>query len=362
MIRVNILSEGFVTPNGCAFLFPLVIHKNALFNAGIEWNLFTERSSGLIDCDILILESKFYRDKWRKEERKILDEFSSYQSASPKVFFFDTGDSSGWLQSQVLPFVDGYRKSQLLQNRSQYLQPMYGHRPFTNYYHSKYAVDDVNPGYSRIIKDEKLLEKLAVSWNSGLADYSLFGPNLMSIYKRIAYSKVLRFPKSFSNVKSSRYNEVSCRFGVTYSRETISWQRKKIRAIFAGEISTKKMSRRMYFKELVSSKVIVSPFGLGEITLKDFEVFLTGGLLLKPDMNHMETWPNFFQQDKTMCTFGWDAEDLKQKLEDVLLDDDKRITIANEGQRIYRHYTTGNNAAEEFCLQFKKTSDISTYN
>ena len=85
MIRVNILSEGFVTPNGCAFLFPLVIHKNALFNAGIEWNLFTERSSGLIDCDILILESKFYRDKWRKEERKILDEFSSYQSASPKV-------------------------------------------------------------------------------------------------------------------------------------------------------------------------------------------------------------------------------------------------------------------------------------
>ena len=40
----------------------------------------------------------------------------------------------------------------------------------------------------------------------------------------------------------------------------------------------------------------MSPFGLGEITLKDFEVF-SGSLLMKPNMDHMLTWPNFYTKD-----------------------------------------------------------------
>ena len=43
------------------------------------------------------------------------------------------------------------------------------------------------------------------------------------------------------------------------------------------------------------TKVVISAFGLGEIILKDFETFLTGGMLMKPDMSHMETWPNFMK-------------------------------------------------------------------
>ena len=35
----------------------------------------------------------------------------------------------------------------------------------------------------------------------------------------------------------------------------------------------------------MKSKIVISPFGWGEITLKDFETFLTQGLLIKP-----KTW------------------------------------------------------------------------
>ena len=42
---------------------------------------------------------------------------------------------------------------------------------------------------------------------------------------------------------------------------------------------------------------MVSPFGFGEITLKDFETFLSGSVLVKPNMSHMETYPNFYIDD-----------------------------------------------------------------
>jgi hypothetical protein len=56
---------------------------------------------------------------------------------------------------------------------------------------------------------------------------------------------------------------------------------------------------------------VVSPFGFGEITLKDFEVFLTGGLLLKPDMSHMQTWPDVFRAGETMAAHAWDLSDFE---------------------------------------------------
>ena len=62
-------------------------------------------------------------------------------------------------------------------------------------------------------------------------------------------------------------------------------------------------------KELRQSKVVLSPFGRGEITLKDFEVFLTGGMLLKPSMEHMDTWPNFYTDGVTYQSHNCDLEE-----------------------------------------------------
>jgi hypothetical protein len=100
----------------------------------------------------------------------------------------------------------------------------------------------------------------------------------------------------------------------------------------------------------------VSPFGWGEITLKDFEVFLTGGMLLKPSMNHLKTWPNFYEKDVTYLSHNWDLTDLEAQIEWAVTNETDRLEIAQEGQRRYTEHTSGRTAAEKFISHFKQAA------
>ena len=50
-----------------------------------------------------------------------------------------------------------------------------------------------------------------------------------------------------------------------------------------------------------------------KLHLKDFETFINGSILLKPEMSHMLTWPNFYIENKTYIKFSWRINDLKSK-------------------------------------------------
>jgi hypothetical protein len=132
----------------------------------------------------------------------------------------------------------------------------------------------------------------------------------------------------------------------------VSYQRERLAQLIRARIQTGKVSRRQYLAELRDSKVVLSPFGLGEITLRDFEIFLSGALLLKPDMSHLETWPNLFEESKTMIAFDWDLGNLKDKIEAVLSNYGDFLDIAREGQARYRRYLCGHEAPELFANQF----------
>jgi len=123
----------------------------------------------------------------------------------------------------------------------------------------------------------------------------------------------------------------------------------QIRRIMKKRLGTEKLNRRAYFKELRNSKLIVSPFGLGEITLKDFEVFISGGLLFKPDMSHMETWPDLFKNGETMVAHRWDLEDFTERMDLILANYDRYLDVAREGQRRYQSTVMGKLAGEAFA-------------
>jgi hypothetical protein len=107
-------------------------------------------------------------------------------------------------------------------------------------------------------------------------------------------------------------------------------------------------------KELQSSKVVLSPFGWGEITLKDFEVFLTGGMLLKPSLNHLKTWPNFFEKDVTYLSHEWDLSNVTERIDWAIENNSERLEIAEQGQQLYIEHTSGPNAAELFISHIKE--------
>ena len=354
MIQVNVLTPGFTSPNGCAFLFPLIVHRRALEESGIRVELHQDDSDPrrLGDCDVLILDSKFYSPRWIAESEAVLERIAALAAAAPKLFYFDITDSSGWDHARALPYVTAYFKNQLLKDRTAYLRPLYGHRLYADSYHRTEGAEDPDGASSEPIANPALLEKLHVAWNSGLADYSWLGPLRMALYRRVPLRALLRPPGRFVAADRPRPKEVSCRIGADYARASVAWQRRAMRQRLSARLSTDKLGRRRYLAELAESRIVVSPFGLGEITLRDFEIFLAGALALKPDMSHMETWPDLFRDGETIACHRWDLSDLEDKIEALLADEAGRIEIARNGQAAYRRHLVGREAAQIFAARF----------
>ena len=350
-MRVHILTPGCTTPNGAAFLFPILHYRRALAARGIDIRLVGEAARAR-DCDVTIVDSKFHRARWERETTAVVSEFEGLKRRASRLLYFDTTDSTAGVQVEILPVVDAYFKNQLLCDRGLYLKPIYGARIYADYYHRTLGINDSAPEYSSPVPDPTLLSKLYVSWNSGLADYSLLGPARMAIYRRMPLPALLRFPVAVARTSRPRPNPVSCRFGVAYSRQSVAWQRLAIRQKLGGRVATDKLSRLTYFRELAASKLVVSPFGFGEITLKDFEVFLTGGLLLKPDMTHLETWPDFFRAGETMIAHRWDLSDLEERIDEALADEPRCHAIAGEGQSRYLNELGTPDAEARFADRF----------
>jgi len=345
---VNVLTPGFTTSNGSAFLFPLIVFKNEIRNAGIDISIVKQSDKDISQCDVVAIDSKQFRHIPDDQQDEIKELINNYRSSEAKIIWFDTTDSTGTLQAEMVPVVDKYMKAQLLKNKTRYEQIIYGGRELSEYYFQTAGiVDSDEKAINQPISNQDI-DKLGISWNSGLANYSTYGPLKTVLYRRTHLRNLLSYPQSPTPNAQKRTNDLSARFGIRYSRETVRYQREKIHALLSNRLDTRKLNRREYMRELRQSKVVLSPFGWGEITLKDFEVFLTGGMLLKPSMEHLATWPDFYVDGVTYKSFDWDLSDLEEKIEWALGNGEEREAIASEGHRKYLQHTYDSNAAEIF--------------
>jgi hypothetical protein len=354
-MRVNVLTPGFTTSNGSAFLFPFVVHRRSLRNASIDVKFKKRNATDLTDCDVLLIDSKEFRSDWSEAKAShTLDWLMSLRENAKKVIWCDTTDSTGTLQSKVFPAIDKYLKSQILADRSFYATRIYGGRIYADYYHRTNGIEDVigNAIDAPISESDTL--KVGVSWNSGLADYSTYGPWRIGLYNRVPLSFLLRHPHQLAEAGRQRPNDLSARFGSTYNRATVRYQREAIRKLLGDRLDTQKLNRRGYMKELQSSEVVLSPFGWGEITLKDFEVFLTGGMLLKPSLDHMSTWPNLFEENVTYLSHDWDLSNVTERIDWAIENSSERLEIAHQGQQRYIDHTSGPEAAAHFVTHLKE--------
>ena len=73
-----------------------------------------------------------------------------------RIIFCDTTDSSSWIKSEIIEFVDKYAKGQLLKNKNLYLTKIYGNRLYADYYYKNQKVKDKNSQFSKPIKQEQL--------------------------------------------------------------------------------------------------------------------------------------------------------------------------------------------------------------
>ena len=101
-----------------------------------------------------------------------------------------------------------------------------------------------------------------------------------------------------------------------------------------------------------NSKVVVSPFGWGEINVpRDYEVALSGSVLLKPDISHIDSWPNIFNKD-TVVQYKWDLSNLLELAEKIINNYDDYIDFTIRLQDQYKKYSFGRIGQEKFCEYF----------
>ena len=101
-------------------------------------------------------------------------------------------------------------------------------------------------------------------------------------------------------------------------------------------------------------KISISPFGWGEIAYRDFETINSGSILIKPNMNHLATWPEYYKEYLTYIPVNWDLSDLIEKIENTLENYNDFIKIPINAQSLYKRHTIDKESFNIFMERLNK--------
>ena len=75
-----------------------------------------------------------------------------------------------------------------------------------------------------------------------------------------------------------------------------------------------------YYDKMRNSKIVIAPFGYGEMAPRDIESSMFGSVLFKNDMSHVETIPDIYVDRGTYMAIKWDWSNLEEVIDEVLSD------------------------------------------
>lgn len=374
--RINI---NVLTPNNGAnsysFIYPILANRGRLREKGIEFRFFCPFKSNFLNRetddlltddrffkrlfggDLIFIDSKFFKYWWSDREADVYSILSEARELSGPILWFDTADSTGTTNFQVMPYVDGYYKNQVLKEREKYFNNYYLGRIFSDYYHRRYGIDDGRKTGCEAPLLPEYADKVYPSWNWGLNNISvtvmgtrydrLWG-NILSRLRRFSPTVKYRGLK-FTPVDRPRDIDISARVGMDHPRDFVRVHRRQLlKRLERFNVETGFINHRRYYSELKNAKVSISPFGLGEICYRDFESVICGAALIKPDMGHVETWPDIYKDGETYLKCAWDFSDVEEKIEELLSNTKKREALAKGAQANYREHLLGE-GRDAFC-------------
>jgi len=342
------------------FTRPIIANRKALRDRGYEVRIVYDFVPNKIECDILLLCSKVYSGDWG-EDGRVESYVESCRKVASKLIWCDDSDSSGITHFELFPLIDLYLKKQLLKEKSLYCsEKYYGDRIFTDFYHRQFGITDPQvPFHSKPLELE-YQSRVQLSWHIGLGDMygDIFSRPMKWIRRRMPPSYA--FP--FHPAGGERPINFSFRGSRKYARPTVSFHREKTGEILDGldakpEFQSGKLTRREYIQEMQLSKMVVSPFGWGEIGVRDFECWLNGAALLKPNMDHMDTWPNLFVPGETYQSIEWDFSNLEESVASLSEENRTAVRLAEAGQNAYRD-SISKAGQERFCDWFVQQIEL----
>lgn len=365
MKLINILTIQQKYKRGFNDFYPIFKWAKEFKEEGIEFKFFKYHTQKNIqNCDILIIDTR-YPGMIVKGHYKlpsgvnyinydfIIDFINTVKAKQTKVVLYDASDGASGSFFNITPYVDIHLKKQMYKDKNRY-QGMneYNFMPWLpkgeNMQESKIKNKKFTPLKS------KNIDKLKLGWNIGMCDYRAFplkkyypigtSALLNNLYKNLNY----KTPSSDRKYLLS-YRGSSNRFpSYDYQRNLVLTELKKLELV--SVIVGGKVPFKQYIKEQENSKISISPFGWGEVCYRDFESIVNGCLLVKPDMSHLETFPDLYTKE-THLPFSWDASDLVSIIERVKDNYSDYLHLATNAQSVLKTSQTDSNT---FIQHFKK--------
>lgn len=167
--------------------------------------------------------------------------------------------------------------------------------------------DDPFPVSRPVAEDQ--LHKIVAGWSFGLDN------------------KILRYARGSGAKKAAtgKTIDVICRATLGTEADWRYHLRQPVRSVLEAlsheyivRTPSENVSQKVYREEMLASRICVSPFGYGEICYRDFEAILSGCVLVKPDMSHVECFPDVFVPGVTYMPVKWDYSDLAEVIRQLM--------------------------------------------
>lgn len=203
----------------------------------------------------------------------------------------------------LAPVVDLYLRKALFRDRSEFLRPRLGDTNLTEYYMQLHDI----PG--EVVDWQvppALLDRL------GLMPNFLTAPHLMPQFEAPCpplQDRPIDLHARIATGGTPWYNAM---------REHAA----RVTQDMPGIVTTpqERIDQHLFLDEMRCAKLCWSPFGYGELCWRDIEAFMTGAVLIKPDMSHLDSLPDLYRAGETYLPVRWDFSDLEDVVRRALAD------------------------------------------
>jgi hypothetical protein len=239
------------------------------------------------------------------------------------LYLYDSCDGSDDLDSSIPDVFSKIFRKQQYCDFNNYRINMVGGKHFSNYYFEKYGVENrINKDRHKHY-DDKVLSRLVIFHNNLVGFYldnvlptPIFFNKLMRVLIKFFINKNLLFPVRFIYKLHSKYIsehlgliethklKSSCnvylRFGYLNYDTSVSFHRKSVIDFFVSKdlamIKNIGPTKAPFYRRELKNmhNIHLSPFGTGEICYRDFEIIYNNNYLVKPNMMHINTYPNVY--------------------------------------------------------------------
>jgi hypothetical protein len=281
---------------------PYIYSSNAFREYGVE---FVDDAS---KADIYFVGQASIIDKKLPLSKSVENGINFVNNLDKPYVLFDGQDSSTLIGvCEVFRECPGLKlaKNVIHKNKENYLNPHPNGRWF-------WGNDE--KGYKLNQKDLSLInDKLISSGTNWLNTYG-FGFNWNPIKKDKKYDVSVLIGLSKENSEHGVHTDGY----YNQSRLKLFEEVNKLKCNVITTEKTGKLSKEEYFKVLEDSKFCISPFGYGEVNIREVECILSGTVIIKPSMPTIKTGPFIYNKDASCFHCNNDFSDIHQIIESNL--------------------------------------------